>query len=159
MYPTITKFETKELIRLREKHGKNMGKTLPNHPLQKIIVFFIMKFSKKYPHMGFLPPCPFWPKSHFRHVDLDFTCPNPNLGFTTKAMACKGVGQKWSSGVTFHAPGSVRECERMNPHTPKWAPILGVVVSINSWIFKGKFQGSKPIILKNSLYHWKALET
>jgi hypothetical protein len=59
MYPTITKFETKELIRLREKHGKNMGKTLPNHPLQKIIVFFIMKFSKKYPHMGFLPPCPF----------------------------------------------------------------------------------------------------
>jgi hypothetical protein len=27
MYPIITKFETKKLIRLREKHGK----TLPNH--------------------------------------------------------------------------------------------------------------------------------
>jgi hypothetical protein len=27
MYPTITKFEAKELTRLKEKHGK----TLPNH--------------------------------------------------------------------------------------------------------------------------------
>jgi hypothetical protein len=34
IYPTITKFEIKELTRLREKHGK----TLPNclkHPIEK----------------------------------------------------------------------------------------------------------------------------
>jgi len=29
---------------------------------------------------------------------------NPNLGFTTKARACKVAGQKGSSGVTSHAP-------------------------------------------------------
>jgi hypothetical protein len=31
-------------------------------------------------------------------------------------------------GITFHVLNleSVGECERMNPHIPKWAPILGV---------------------------------
>jgi hypothetical protein len=45
----------------------------------------------------------------------------------------------------------------MNPHTPKWTPTLGVGVPMDSWIFKGWLQGSKHIILGNSLYHWKAL--
>jgi hypothetical protein len=40
MYPTITKFEAKELIRLGEKHGK----ILPNHPLEEIMVFFYREF-------------------------------------------------------------------------------------------------------------------
>jgi hypothetical protein len=30
---------------------------------------------------------------------------------------------------------------------------------MESQIFKEVFQGSKPIGLKNSLYHWKVLET
>jgi hypothetical protein len=46
----------------------------------------------------------------------------------TKAKTCKGVGQEWNSEVTFHDLGSVGECEGMNPHTPKWAPTLGVGV-------------------------------
>jgi hypothetical protein len=46
-------------------------------------------------------------------------CRNPSLGLATKARACKGAGQEGSSGVTFHALGSVGECEGMNPHTPK----------------------------------------
>jgi hypothetical protein len=65
-------------------------------------------------------------------------CRNPNLGLTTKVRAYKGVGQKWSPGITFHAPRSVEECEGMNPHTPKWAPILGVGVLMDSQIFKGQ---------------------
>jgi hypothetical protein len=28
-------------------------------------------------------------------------------------------GPRVNSGTTFHAPGSVGECEGMNPHTPK----------------------------------------
>jgi len=44
---------------------------------------------------------------------------NPSLGFATKVRACKGAGQKSSLGITLHALGSVGECERMNPHTPK----------------------------------------
>jgi hypothetical protein len=47
----------------------------------------------------------------------------------------------------------------MNTHTPKWAPILGVGVPVDSWIFKEWLQGSKPIGLGSSLYHWKTLKT
>ncbi len=46
-------------------------------------------------------------------------CHNPSLGLTTKVRVCKGAGQKGSPKVTFHAPRSVGEGERMNPHTPK----------------------------------------
>jgi hypothetical protein len=53
-------------------------------------------------------------------------CHNPSLGLTTKARACKSAGQEGSPGVTSHAPGSAKECEGMNPHTPKGAPTLGV---------------------------------
>jgi hypothetical protein len=40
---------------------------------------------------------------------LDQICHNPSLRFVTKAKACKGVGQKGSSGVTSYALESVRE--------------------------------------------------
>jgi hypothetical protein len=90
------------------------------------------------------------------HLVLIICC-NPNLGLTTKARACKGAGQEGSSGVTSYVPGSVGECEGMNTHTPKWAPILGVEVQMDSQIFRKQFQGSKPIGLKRSLYHWKSL--
>ncbi len=77
----------------------------------------------------------------------------------TKVGACKGVGQEGSMGVTFHAPGSVRECEGMNRHTPKGPPILGVGVPVDYRIFREQLQGSKPNGLRSSLYHWKALGT
>jgi hypothetical protein len=63
-------------------------------------------------------------------------CRNPSLGFVTKAMACKGASQEGSPGVTFHGPKIVGECKGMNPYTPKWAPVLGVGVPMDSWIFK-----------------------
>jgi hypothetical protein len=47
----------------------------------------------------------------------------------TKARACKGANQKLSLGVTFHVLENARECEGMNPHTPKWAPTLGIGLS------------------------------
>jgi hypothetical protein len=84
---------------------------------------------------------------------------NLSLGLAIKARACKGVGQEWSLGVTFHVHGNVGECEGMNPHTPKWTSTLGVGVSMNSRIFRWQFQGSKLILLKIPLHHWKDLET
>ncbi len=66
-------------------------------------------------------------------------CCNPSLGLVTKTRACKGANQEWSPRVTFHVPKSVGECEGMNPHTPKWTPIWGVGVSIDSWIFREPF--------------------
>jgi hypothetical protein len=68
------------------------------------------------------------------------------------------VGQKWSLEVTFHVLGIVRKCEGMNPHIPNWAPTLGLGVPMDFRIFRGQFQGSKPIGLKSSLYHWKSLQ-
>ncbi len=58
-------------------------------------------------------------------------CHNPSFRLATKAWACKGAGQEGSSGITSHAPGSVRECEGINPHTPKWVSTLAVRVPVD----------------------------
>jgi len=90
---------------------------------------------------------------HF-HYHNYITCRNPSFGLATKGRACKGAGQKWSLGITFHAPGSVGKREGLNPHTPKWTPTLGIGVLVDFQIFKGWLQGSKFIGLKSYLYHW-----
>jgi hypothetical protein len=54
---------------------------------------------------------------------------------------------------------SVKECEGMNPHTPKWIPTLGIGVPMDFQIFREEFEGLKLIGLKHSLYHWKVLKT
>jgi hypothetical protein len=77
----------------------------------------------------------------------------------TKARDYKGVGQERSLVISFHAHESVGECEGMSPHTPKCAPTLKVAVSMESQIFKEKFQRIKFIELKSLLYHWNYLET
>jgi len=59
-------------------------------------------------------------------------CHNLSHGLAMKAKACKGASQKGSHGITSHAPGRVGKCEGMNLHTPKWAPTLGVGVSMDS---------------------------
>jgi hypothetical protein len=59
-----------------------------------------------------------------------------------------------SPGITFYVHGSARKCEGLNPHTPKWAPILRVGVPMDFRILRRQFQGSKLIGLKSSLYHW-----
>ncbi len=50
-------------------------------------------------------------------------CRSPRLGLTTKTKACKDAGQEGSMGITSHALGSAKECEGMNPHTPKELPL------------------------------------
>jgi hypothetical protein len=46
-------------------------------------------------------------------------CYNPKLGLATKAKAYKVDGQEKDPKVKSHAPESAKECEGMNPHTPK----------------------------------------
>jgi len=48
-----------------------------------------------------------------------------------------------------HDTGSVRECEGIDPHTPKGTPTLGIRVLVDSRMFRR----SKPNGLKSSLYH------
>jgi hypothetical protein len=68
-------------------------------------------------------------------------------------------GLRGSLGVTSHVLGSVGKCEEVNPHTPKTTPTLGDGVSVDSQIFKERFQGSKLNGLCRALYHCKALGT
>ncbi len=50
-------------------------------------------------------------------------CRNLSLGLVTKARACKSVSQEGSPRVTSHVPGSVGECEGVNPHIPSELPL------------------------------------
>jgi len=101
------------------------------------------------------------PTTNLNHrIDCCFiVCHNLSIGLATKASVYKGVGRKKSSKVKSHALRSVGECEGMNPHTPKWAFTLGVGILMDFQTFRDQLQGSKPIGLRSSLYHWKALET
>ncbi len=63
------------------------------------------------------------------HFSTYKPCCNPSLGLAIKARACKVGGQEGSPGVIFHALGNEKECEGVNPFTPKWTPIVGVGVS------------------------------
>ncbi len=63
---------------------------------------------------------------------LDPYCRNPNLGIATKARAYKRARQEGDSGNTSSTPRSARECERLNPHTPKATPTWGVGVPKDS---------------------------
>ncbi len=75
--------------------------------------------------VAILEDCP-----HNKHHRL---CHNLNFGITTKARACKGASQERSLGVKLHAPRSAKEHEGVNPHTPKWIPILGVGIPNGLW--------------------------
>ncbi len=72
-------------------------------------------------------------------------CRNPSLELTTKARACRNVGQEGNPGVTFHAPGSAKECEGMNPHTPKGTPTLGVGVPVDFEFSKNDCRGQNSL--------------
>jgi len=45
----------------------------------------------------------------------------------------------------IHTPKNAKKCEKMSPHTPKWTPILGVGVPMDSQIFKERFEGSNSL--------------
>jgi hypothetical protein len=85
-------------------------------------------------------------------------CHNPSLGLANKARACEGASQKWSPGVTFHAPGNVGECEGMNLHTPKWVPTLGVGVPMASESLESNCKGQNPLDWKVPYIIGKLLE-
>jgi hypothetical protein len=73
----------------------------------------------------------------------------------------QGHGMVWAKMQPrshIHTFGSVRKCEGMSPHTPKWTPTLGIGVPMDFQIFKEQLEESKLIGLKTSLYYWKAFK-
>jgi hypothetical protein len=73
------------------------------------------------------------------------SCRNLSLRIATKARACKFVGQEGSMGVASHAPGSVKECEGMNPHIPKWTPIWELESQRTPESSEGHCRDQKPL--------------
>ncbi len=79
---------------------------------------------------------------------------------TSKSLA-ENVGSYKNKAIIINpimTTWVVKKYEGMNPHTPKWTPILGVGVPMDSRIFRAQLQGLKPIALERCLYHWKAIE-
>jgi len=56
----------------------------------------------------------------------------------TKARGYKVVGQEGRPGVMLHAPGNARECEGIDPHTPKGTPTLGIGIPMDSRMFRNQ---------------------
>jgi hypothetical protein len=63
-------------------------------------------------------------------------CPNLSLGPATKARACKVAGQERKPGSHISTPRSAKECEGMNPHTPKWKPLDLIIFYIIGKLLK-----------------------
>jgi hypothetical protein len=57
---------------------------------------------------------------------------NPSFELATKVKGCKVVGQEGSPRVMSHAPGSARECEGIDLHTPKGIPTLRFGIPVDS---------------------------
>jgi hypothetical protein len=85
-----------------------------------------------------------WRMCHTSHHQPHPECPNPSFGLATKA---KGVARVRAKGK----PGSVGECEGVNPHTPKATPALGDGVPVDSRNFRDRFEGPNRNGLRRSL--------
>jgi hypothetical protein len=93
------------------------------------------------------------PWSPHKKSCLHLYCHNPNLGFTTKAKACKGAGEEWVRESHFMLSGVQESVREWTPSTLKWTPTLVVGIPMDFRIFKRWLQGLKLIGLKNSLHY------
>jgi hypothetical protein len=87
-------------------------------------------------------PNTFLHETNFKRGHL---CCNPSLGLATKVKACKGAGQEGSPRVTSHTPGSEKECEGMNLHTPKEFPLWELESQWTPESSKGNYRGENPM--------------
>jgi hypothetical protein len=70
-------------------------------------------------------------ENNLKYFDPIYFCRNPNFGLTTKVRGLQGWGPRGrpESHITWSWEGKeCKKCEGMNPHTPKWTPIVGVEV-------------------------------
>jgi hypothetical protein len=92
------------------------------------------------------------------HSNTCCICHNLSLGLAIKARGCKVPNQEGDLGITSHAPGSAKSVKEWTLTLPSELPCWELESQKDSQIFKTWLQGSKPIALKSSLYHWKDIE-
>jgi hypothetical protein len=71
---------------------------------------------------------------------------NPSPRLATKARGLQGCGPRRTSGSHITCSRECKECEGMNPHTPKWTLVLGVGVpnGLLNFLHDCKGQNSLP---------------
>ncbi len=78
------------------------------------------------------------------NIEIGFkNCRNPNLGLATKVRGLQGCGPRRKPESHFTCSRECKECEGMNPHTPKGTPMLGVGVPKGFWNFLNVISGVK----------------
>jgi hypothetical protein len=127
--------------------------------------------SSQHPSL-LLRSVPFYQTNHSnpRHFLLQIFMVSKTMAIhgRSQAMSSRLVRPSWIWSLDLHVecrnPSFGRECERvwksvrMKTHTPKWAPILGVGVLVDSRTFRELLQGSKHLALRTTLYHWKVIQ-
>jgi hypothetical protein len=89
-----------------------LARELPQTSKGNVYIMIMIEHFSKWVELVVLPD-----KSP--HTISQAFCRNPSLRLMTKVRACKVAGQEESPRVTSHALDSAKECEGMNPHTPK----------------------------------------
>jgi hypothetical protein len=92
------------------------------------------------------------------NLSCDIFCHNLSFGLATKVRGWKVMGQEEDSGVTSHAPASAKSVREWTLTLTSELPCWELESQKDSWIFQAWLQGSKPIALRSSLYHWKTIE-
>jgi hypothetical protein len=63
------------------------------------------------------------------------------LGLQPRQKGLQGCGPRRSPEVTSHTPGNVRQCEGVNPHTPRQLPLWEMEFRWTIETSKNNFKG------------------
>jgi hypothetical protein len=83
---------------------------------------------------------------------------NPTLGLATKVKGWKVASQEGDLRVTSHALGSAKSVREWTLTLPSELPCWELESQKYFQIFRARLQGSKFIVSKSFLYHWKVIE-
>jgi hypothetical protein len=96
----------------------------------------VFALNKKLAFMWLRSICMLFPLSCFKHLNVMLTmsflkmgsCRNLSFGLATKVRGLQGCGPRGRPRSHFTCSRECKECEGMNPHTPKGTPMLVVGV-------------------------------
>jgi hypothetical protein len=103
--------------------------------------------------------CSYWLINLTNDDQFDYLCCNLNLGLATKARGLHGCGPRGRLGSHFTCSWECKECEGMNPHTPKWIPIVGIRVPNGLPNFHSTISGVKTHWFEDFFISSKNIET
>ncbi len=80
------------------------------------------------------------------------------LGSRSRQGVARLLTKKETRDATLHAPRSAKSVREWTLTLPSELPLWELESQMDSWIFRVRLQGPKPIGWKSSSYHWKLLK-